>query len=145
MSDQYFIVKKEVVPEIYSKIIEVKKLLRSGGAHSINEAVKIVGISRGAYYKYKDSIFLESEISKRSITTLSLVLEHSPGVLYNLLNVLAKEKCNILTINQNIPIHDIANVTISFEDSDCGMDLDNLIRSLKNVEGVNDVVILAKQ
>lgn len=145
MSDQYYIVKKEVVPEIYSKIIKVKKLLRSGGTHSINEAVKTVGISRGAYYKYKDSIFLESELGKKSITTVSFVLEHVPGVLSKLLNVIAEEKCNILTINQNIPIHDIANVTVSFEDASSDTDLERLISKVKQIEGINEVVILAKQ
>jgi len=145
VSDQYYIVKKEVVPEIYSKIIQVKKLLRSGGTHSINEAVKIVGISRGAFYKYKDSIYLESELGRKCITTLSLVLLHAPGVLSKILNVIAQESGNILTINQNIPIHDIANVTISLEDGTSPVDIDALIVSIKQVEGVNDVVILAKQ
>jgi chorismate mutase len=145
MSDQYFIVKKEVVPEIYSKVVEVKKLLRSGIAHSINEAAKIVGISRGAYYKYKDSVFMESELDKKSITTISLTLNHSPGVLSRLLNTIAEQRANVLTINQNIPIHDIANVTISLQAATPEMDLDTLINTINDLDGVVEVIILAKQ
>jgi len=145
MSDQYYVVKKEALPEIYSKIIEVKRLLHSGTAHSVNEAVKTVGISRGAYYKYKDSVFLESEIGKKSIITLSFILEHSPGVLSNLLNAIAARNGNILTINQNIPINGVANVTISIEDQNFQVNLDNLMKDIKVIDGVNEVIVLAKQ
>lgn len=145
MSEQYYIVKKEVVPGIYSKVIEAKRLLRSGTVHSINEAVEKVGISRGAFYKYKDCIFLESELGRKSITTISLALQHIPGILSQILNVIAEHHGNILTINQNIPIHDIANVTISIEDSSDEMDLDKLLHAIRTKEGVTEALVLARQ
>lgn len=145
MSEQYYIVKKEVVPEIYSKVIEAKKLLRSGAARSINEAVEIVGISRGAFYKYKDRIFLESELGRKSITTIGLILQHIPGVLSRILNTIAEQQGNILTINQNIPIHDSANVTISFEDAANELNLDRLLDTIKHIEGVVQISVLARQ
>jgi chorismate mutase len=145
MSEQFYLVKKEVVPDIYAKIIEVKKLLRSAAEYSINEAVKVVGISRSAYYKYKDCIFLESEIGKKSITTISLLLKHIPGVLSKLLNVIAEEHGNILTINQNIPIHNIANVTITFEGDSSGVNMDELLEAIKKTEGIVSVAVIGKQ
>ncbi|MDI6619633.1 MAG: ACT domain-containing protein [Clostridiales bacterium] len=145
MPEQYYIVKKEVVPEIYSKVIDAKKLIQSGTARSINEAVQMVGISRGAFYKYKDSIYLESEVSKKSIVTLSLLLQHIPGVLSNLLNIIAEWKGNILTINQNIPINDIANATVTFEYNPQDMDLDRLICAIKKVDGIIEVNIIGRQ
>lgn len=144
MADQFYIVKKEVVPNIYTKVIEAKKLLQSGTAHSINEAVEIVGISRGAFYKYKDNIFLEYELGKKSIATLSVTVQNKPGVLSKLLNIIAERMGNVLTINQNIPIHDIANVTITFE-VEPEMNLENLIITLKDIEGVNEAIVLARQ
>jgi chorismate mutase len=145
MSDQFYLVKREVVPDIYAKIIEVKKLLRSAADYSINEAVKAVGISRSAYYKYKDCIFLESEIGKKSITTIGLLLKHVPGVLSKLLNVIAEKEGNVLTINQNIPIHNIANVTITFEGDSYDVNMDELIDTIRKTEGVVSVTVIGKQ
>ena len=60
-SNDYFLVKADVLPEVFVKVMEVKRFLNSGKAKSVNEAVQRVGLSRSAYYKYKDCIYLYDE------------------------------------------------------------------------------------
>src|SRR5690554_2529792 len=115
MSSSFLIVDPKVLPEIFTKVIQAKDLLRSGEAKNIQQAVSQIGISRSAFYKYKDSVFPFYEKNKTKVVTIALLLSHESGVLSKVLDTIAKAKGNILTINQNIPNHGVANVTISFE------------------------------
>ena len=82
--------------------------------NKVSEAVKKVGISRGTYYKYKDYVFLPAQGMSARKAVISLMLHHDKGILSEVLNTMSKVNANILTINQNIPIHDWASVVISF-------------------------------
>ena len=53
---EYFLVDKRVLPEVFIKVMEVKQRLNTGESTSVNEAVRKTGLSRSAYYKYKDSV-----------------------------------------------------------------------------------------
>ena len=53
---EYFLVDKRVLPEVFIKVMEVKQRLNTGESASVNEAVRKTGLSRSAYYKYKDSV-----------------------------------------------------------------------------------------
>lgn len=141
----YYIIKAEVLPEILKKTLKAKRLLKKGKAATINEAVKMAGMSRSAFYKYKDSIFPFFEVSRGKIITLSLTLEDQPGVLSNILDNVARAKGNILTINQNIPIQGIANVTISIRTAGMQESGEELIKSIQKIEGVQNVDILAQE
>ena len=52
----YFIVESAVLPEIYRKVAEAKRLLETGEERTVNAATRRAGISRCAFYKYKDAI-----------------------------------------------------------------------------------------
>lgn len=141
----YYIVNAEALPEVFIKTIEVKELLKKGEASTIFEAVEKVGISRSAYYKYKDHIFPLYEMNTGRMVTIGLMLQHSPGVLSEVLNQVALAGCSVLTINQNIPVHGVANLTLVLELKDMKIHVNQLIQILEKVQGVTKVNILARE
>ncbi|RKL63140.1 ACT domain-containing protein [Thermoanaerobacteraceae bacterium SP2] len=139
----FYIIKDEILPEIVRKTVKAKELLKSGKARTINEATEKVGMSRSAFYKYKDFIFPFYEASLGKIITISLVLEHRFGVLSGILDEIARAHGNVLTINQNIPIQGLANVTISFETGGLIKNIEELIEDMQSKPGVQKVDIIA--
>ncbi|NMB27733.1 MAG: ACT domain-containing protein [Tissierellia bacterium] len=140
-----YIVDEKVLPMVLLKTIEAKELLKKGEANTIYEAVEKVGMSRSAYYKYKDYIFPLYEIDQGKIITIHLLLSHDKGVLAQVLDEIAKSKASILTINQSIPIHGVANVTMAIEIEGMTINIDGLLSRLRKIEGVNDVSLLARE
>ncbi|WP_422444279.1 ACT domain-containing protein [Thermoanaerobacterium sp. DL9XJH110] len=141
----FYIIKDEILPEIVRKTVKAKELLKSGKARTVNEATEMVGMSRSAFYKYKDFIFPFYEASLGKIITISLILEHQPGVLSGILDEIAKARGNILTINQNIPIQGLANVTISFETGSMVENIEDLMEVIQSKTGVQKVEIIARE
>lgn len=141
----FYIIRDEVLPDIIKKTIKAKEYLKSGKARTINEATEMAGMSRSAFYKYKDSVFPFYEVSLGKIVTISLILDHSPGVLSSILDVIAKAHGNVLTINQNIPIQGIANVTISFETGGMKENIEKLLKTIQSIAGVKKVDIIAQE
>ena len=115
---QLIVVSSEVLPEIFGKVLEVKKLLARGEQKSSAGACKAIGISRSAYYKYKDYVFSYDEKMSQKILSLYLILKDEPGVLSSILSALHSLEANILTVNQNIPLDGVASVTISLRLND---------------------------
>jgi len=142
---RFYIVREEIMPDIFLKTIKAKELLKSGKAKTVNEATEAVGMSRSAYYKYKDYIFPFYEASMGKIVTISFVLEHVPGVLSSILDEIAKARGNILTINQNIPVQNMANVTISFETGNLNKNVEELLAIINKKEGVHKLEIIAQE
>ena len=126
------------------KTIKAKELLQKE-INTIYEAVEKVGMSRSAYYKYKDYIFPLYEINQGKIVTIHLILSHDKGVLARVLDEIAKSKASILTINQSIPTHGVANVTMAIEIKGMEIKIDELLSRLKKAEGVNEVNLLARE
>jgi len=53
---KYYIVSAEALPEIFIKVAEAKRMLQVGEASTVGEAARLTGISRSAFYKYKDAV-----------------------------------------------------------------------------------------
>jgi len=140
--ERYFLVKSSILPEAVRKTVEAKELLERGEASTVNEAVAKVGISRSAYYKYKDGVFPYYAASRGKIVTIALILEHRAGILSGILNALAREGANILTINQSIPLRGLANVSISIETAEMKTDLESLLLTLRKAEGARKVEVV---
>lgn len=138
------IIDSKVAPEVFLKVIRAKKSLSSGRAKTVGEAIKEADLSRSAFYKYKDYVFAYDEKNLEHIYTLFFTLEDIAGVLSDILSVLAQNGCNVLTINQNIPIHDIANITISFRHNGEG-DITSIIDCLGKLGGIIKIEILAME
>lgn len=136
MKDERFIlVDKAVLPDVFEKVLIAKSLLLNEDAKTLTDACKKAHISRSAFYKYKDSVFLYEGNDDTNIVTYSFMLSDQNGVLSNLISRLAMFKVNIVTINQNIPVDKVAVVIISFKISD-DINLDEIQEELKKISGV---------
>lgn len=137
------IIDSKVLPEVFSKVLAAKKLLADGECKDVSEAVKKAEISRSAFYKYREYVFPFNQME--GIITLFFIVSDITGVLSSILSVLAKAKTNVLTINQNIPVNSVADVTISIQNDFSGVNLQELVDELKLLNGVKDVRVLARQ
>ena len=142
--NEYYLVKAAVLPDVFAKVMAVKRLLNAGKADSVNEAVQKVGLSRSAYYKYKDAVLPFYETSQGRLVTLVFTVENFPGILSGIINCLAVAKANVLTINQNIPLNGLADVSISVETDKLKQDIKVLIDSLGRIPGVRACRMLAR-
>lgn len=145
IKNQYLLVDTKVLPDIFMKTVEVKKILSMGAFKSVNEAVNQVGISRSTYYKYKDYVFPFYETTRGKVVTLFFVVEDFSGILANIIGKIADAKANILTINQNIPINGMADITISIETKGMTKDINELMKDISGVEGVRRQEILSRE
>ena len=142
MEQKYYLVTEKALPKTLLKVLDAKKLLKSGEVKTSSEAAKAAGISRSVFYKYKDCIKTFKDVSTEKVVTVSAVLKDSPGVLSKILNEISSLNANILTINQNIPVDSLAPVTVSLQwpEND---DIDLLIKSIENTEGVLSAEIIS--
>ena len=140
---KYFIVEADAMPEIFRKVAEAKRLLETGEETTVNGATRAVGISRSAFYKYKDSVRPFNDMLHGRIVTFQILLKDEPGILSGVLNVFAGTGVNILTINQSIPTNGCAAVTISAETSGLAETLEKLMADVAAVDGVVRVEVLA--
>ena len=141
--NKFYIIDAAIMPDVLDKVIEARGMLESGMVRQVSEAVKRVGISRGTYYKYKDYVFPATQGREERKAVISLMLHHKKGILSETLNCLSEVNANILTINQNIPIHDWASVVISFDFSEMQISLDELMGTLRTIKGLTNVQLIA--
>ena len=140
---KYYIVAASALPEIFVKVAEAKRMMQTGEADTVGEAARLVGISRSAFYKYKDAVQPFNDMKTGHIITFYAMLKDNPGVLSNVLAIFAGSGANILTINQSIPTNGCAAVTVSAETSDMEITLEELISQAAALEGVVRFEILA--
>lgn len=140
---KYYLVSAEALPEVFIKVAEVKRMLQVGEADTVGEAARLVGISRSAFYKYKDAVQPFQNMRAGHIITFYALLKDIPGVLSNYLSIFANSGANILTINQTIPTNGCAGVTISAETSDMVEGLEELMARASSAEGVLKFEIMA--
>ncbi|MDR3988917.1 MAG: ACT domain-containing protein [Oscillospiraceae bacterium] len=144
MSNQkYYIVSAEALPEVFIKVAEARRMLQVGEAATVGEAARMVGISRSAFYKYKDAVQPFQDMKAGHIITFYALLKDNPGVLSNFLSIFANSGANILTINQTIPTNGCAGVTISAETSEMVEDLEAMMARISGAEGVREFGVQA--
>ena len=142
-SSRYYLVAAEVLPEIFLKVAEANRLLKAGEVATAGDAAKAVGISRSAYYKYRDAIQPFTDMSTGHIITFYALLKNQSGVLSDVLSVFARSGANILTINQSIPTDGCAAVTIAAETSGMSCSLESLLAAATALDGAVRFEILA--
>ena len=141
----YYVVKQKAIPEVLLKVVEAKKLLESGKAATIQDAVEKVDISRSSFYKYKDDIFPLHDNAQGTTITLSMSIDDEPGLLSDLLKVIADFGANILTIHQSIPINGVAALSISVQVLSSTTDVSRMLDAMEEEKGVRHVKILARE
>ena len=140
---KFYLVSAEALPEVFLRVAEAKRMLQVGEAATVGEAARMVGISRSAFYKYKDAVQPFQNMRAGHIITFYALLKDIPGVLSNYLSIFAGSGANILTINQTIPTNGCAGVTISAETSDMVDGLEELMSRAAAAQGVLKFEILA--
>ena len=126
-------------------VLQIKRLLESEKVLTIQEAVDAVGISRSSFYKYKDDIFPFHDNSQGTTITLTFQMDDEPGILSDVLKIIAEYRANILTIHQSIPINGIASLTLSIQVLQTTGDISRMIEQLEGQPSVHHVKILAKE
>ena len=139
---KYYIVAANALPEVFIKVAEAKRMMQTGEADTVGDATKKAGISRSAFYKYKDSVQPFNDMKAEHIITFYGMLKDNTGVLSHVLGIFASSGANILTINQS-PTNGCAAVTISAETSGMEQTLESLIAAASAVEGVIRFEIMA--
>lgn len=142
---KYYMVRRKAIPDVLLKVVEAKSLLESEKVDTIQDAVDAVGISRSSFYKYKDDIFEFHDNARGTTVTLTLQIRDEPGLLSDVLKIIAEYRGNILTIHQSIPINGIASLSISIQVLQTTGDVAGMIQELENLQGVRHVMILAKE
>ena len=140
---KYYLVEAAMLPEIFLKVEDAKELLQTGAADTVAEAVAQVGISRSAFYKYKDAVSPFQDMKRGHILTFHVLLRDKPGVLSSVLGTFAECGVNILTINQSIPVNGAANVTVSAETGGMITDMETLLNQLRDADGVLKAEVMA--
>ena len=144
-SAKYYVVTKKAVPDVLLRVVEAKRLLESEKVLTIQEAVDAVGISRSSFYKYKDDIFQFHDNSQQSTFTLTFQMDDEPGLLSDVLKIIAAYRANILTIHQSIPINGVASLSLSIQVLQNTGDISNMLEEMVRQKGVHHVKILARE
>jgi len=140
---KYYLVQADALPEVFLKVAEAKRLLESGEVATVGDATQATGISRSAFYKYRDAITPFQNLMAGRIITFQLTLKDRTGVLSGILSIFAYCGANILTINQAIPSNGCAMLTISAETTDLACPVEELLKKTGNLDGVIKAEIVA--
>ena len=143
--NQYYVLKEKAVPEVLLKVVEAKRLLDSGKMTSVLDATESVGISRSSFYKYKDDIFQFHDNSQGTTLTLIFQMDDEPGILSDVLKIIAENHANILTIHQSIPISGIASLSLSIQVLQGTGDISQMLERMEAQKGVHHVKIIGRE
>lgn len=140
---KYYIVEASALPEVFVKVAEAKRLLSTGEAATVNEATRMTGISRSAFYKYRDSVLPFQNMASGRIVTFQFLIHDEPGLLANMLDIFPECNANIQTINSIVPVNGTAVLTISAETMELNVPLEEMLRRLRAFPGVIKAEVLA--
>lgn len=142
-STKFYIVAADALPEVFIKVAEAKRMLNSGEVTTVGDAARMVGISRSAFYKYKDSVQPLNDIREGRIIGVHVLLKDMPGILSSVLAVFSGSGVNILSINSGVPASGCSSVTISADTTGMVMELESLLDAVRMVSGVIRIELLA--
>ncbi len=144
MGGKFYIVAEKILSEAMKKTVQVKDLLQSGEEKQVKEAVKRIGLSRSAYYKYKDYIFPFDQPEREELVTLSLLIVDKTGALSKVLTKIAQYEGSILTINQDLPLTEVAHVTITIKIKKLIISLEELLERIRKIKGIKRVELITQ-
>jgi len=139
MSDNYLLVRADALPEVFLKVYRAKMMLKNGEVSSASEAAAAAGISRSAYYKYKDAVMQYKNSPENSIFTIHAVLTDRPGALAAFIGIFYECGANILTVNQNIPSGSVAPVSVSAYIDKLNVPLTEFLARLRDLDCVRSI------
>lgn len=141
MKSDFYLIKKDILPESYENIIKTREQIENEG-YSVTQACKENNISRSTYYKYKDSIYRVNESTSKHLIITFKVCD-VPGVLNSILSYLFSCKVNVLSINQNIPVSNIAFISLTLDIQNLEITIDDLKKGASKLNNIKKVEIIA--
>lgn len=142
MIPKYLIVETKSLPEVFLKVVKAKELLLSGQAKTATQAAQQVGVSRTAFYKYKDKVYPYSENEAFALVTINFLVKDEPGVLSNLLLSITNCGGNIMTIYQNIPSYGVAPITLCIRTNRMQHTVEEMLENLQQKEYVLEAMVV---
>ena len=143
-SAEFILVDKSVLPPVISKVLDAKMILTQNPDRSVQSVVEEQGISRSVFYKYRDNVHPFYETSYGRVITVIFVVEDVSGILSTIINIMARANLNIVTINQNMPINGLADISISVETNKMDSPIGEVIANLREIKGVRKCEIIAR-
>ena len=137
MKKRFLLVDADALPEVFLQVLHAKQLLASGEAKNISAAARAVGISRSAFYKYKDCIF-DSESNRAVVTVIATLLDET-GSLQSLLAGISSAGASIVMLNQSRPENGAAQVAVTIRTGGMHMSVQELASRLAQQHTVVDV------
>lgn len=138
----FYLVAGDVLPEAILKTAEIKALLNQNTHLTVNEAVEKIGLSRSAFYKYRDSIFPYEKSIKGRILTLIIVSENDVQILADCLQILTEADCQVLTINRGMPEKNTAKIVMIIDTQKMRQEIESLLEKLYELPKVKEIEIL---
>ena len=142
---EWIIVRKDALPDIFSAVLRMKQELLENPSASVSETARRHGISRSAYYKYRDAVRPYIGRDATAKMTVRVVLQDSPGVLSGLLSAFAKAGANVQTVDQQPPENGWATVTISVRADRMSLTPDVFAEQLSHVPGLQRIVDIKQE
>ncbi|ANZ33202.1 ACT domain-containing protein [Staphylococcus carnosus] len=141
---KFYLIREDVLPESVIKTLQIKDALKENPELSIYEAVREFGLSRSAFYKYKDTIFpLDEKVEETKEFTIILYVHDKVGMLAQVLNTISQIHMSVLTIHQSIPMEDKATITLSINSAGSPTSIEDVIFELRNIDNVYKVEIIS--
>ncbi len=140
---KYYVVSSDILPDVLEQVIKARNLLESGKVKRISEAVKVVGISRGTYYKYKDAVYAFNQEQTRRKAVITMVISSEKGSLSKVLNLVSAKGANVLAINQTVPINGIHTLSLTLDINDMEVSIDTFLSLLEHLSVLQKVDLIS--
>ncbi len=144
-NDEWILVRADVLPDVYRRVLAAQADLSSGRIRSVSEAARLHGLSRSAYYKYRDVVMPYVGRSAPTTMTVELLLQDCPGVLSGVLSAFAGAGANILTVNQDSPASGKAQATVCARTDAMSAPIDLFIEQIGRIPGVQHIISVRRQ
>ncbi|HHU04609.1 MAG TPA: hypothetical protein GXZ81_06305 [Fastidiosipila sp.] len=139
--EDYYLIRSDVLPEVFHKVISVKQLVDREDSVSINEACKRVKISRSAYYKYRDAVRLV-QVESGSSVAIILELENLDNIAFRCVNAVREAGGKVQSFQISETYLGGKHALITAEACRDDASVVELEHKLKQVRGVKSVKML---
>ena len=119
---RFLLVDSSALPDVFLKVLQAKELLASGSVSNISTAARQAGISRSAFYKYKDYVF-----------------DAETGRLQSLLSGISAAGASVVTITQSRPENGTAQVEVTVRTGTMQMTVEEMLTRLARQSFVVEV------
>ena len=142
---QFYLVDFQILPEAIKKTIRVKEMLKNDTSATINSAVHSMGISRSAYYKYKNHVETAFDKPKEKAVVFFILMNKDFSLFGKVLRRITKEAGEVLTINRGLSFEKTVPVTIAFKTKNLSEEIEKLSVSLKKIKGVKGITFTEEE